>query len=148
MLLFLAISIYLLSTYFILTFFSVISVIVLCCNYSCFMFPSPWFLSRSSLFPVSLPMSSKSFISFIGPYLFVFSVFILWLLLPVFVLSCVLFRFGLPVVFILILTIWFWPSVRVLADNSLALCLCTSIYVITWILTSACCSITISALPH
>ena len=60
-----------------------------------FPFPVPWFLLRSCLFPVSLPMSSKSSVYiFIGPCLLVFSVLILWLLLPVFVLLSVLLMFG------------------------------------------------------
>ena len=97
---------FLLSTYFILTFCAVISVIVLCCIYSCFLFPGS-FLGLAC-FPCPCPCPvSLVFIFFISLCLLVFLVLILWLLLPVFVLSCVLFMFGLPVVLTVILTFWF-----------------------------------------
>ena len=70
--------------------------------------------------------------------LLVFSVLILWLLLPVLVLPCVLLVFGLLVMLNVDLTSWFWHCFRVLADDSLVHCFCTAIYLITWILTSAC----------
>ena len=110
-------------------------------HYSCFLF-----LIQSSLlilFPMSLPISSKSCICIFHLSM---SVGLFWFDFG-FVSSCVLFMFGLSVVFIVNLTFWFWPYARVLADNSLAFCLCTSIYLITWIPTSAC-LITISALPN
>ena len=116
--------------------------------YSCFLFPVPGSYFSLACFPCPCPCpASLAFIFFIGLCLLVFLVLILWLLLSAFVLPCALFMFGPPVVFIVVLTFWYWPSFCVLADNSLALCLFTSIYVITWNLTSAC-LITISALPH
>ena len=97
---------FLLSTYFILifTFFSLdiyySSVLYL------FLFPGSYF--GLACFPCPYPCPvSLVFIFSIGPCLLVFSILILWLFLPVFVLSCVLFMFGILVVFIVVLTFWF-----------------------------------------
>ena len=91
------------------------------------------FLFGLVCFPCPCPCP-VSFVFVLAFYLclLVFSVLSLLLLLPVFIWSCVLFMFGLPVVFIVTLTFWFWPSFCVLADDCLAFCLCTLIYMITW----------------
>ena len=88
----------------------------------------PLVLPRSSLFPVPCPCPvSLVFVFFIDLCLLVFLVLSLWLPLPVFISSCLLF--GLPVVFTIILTFWFWPPISCLADYSLAFCLCTMSYI-------------------
>ena len=93
---------------------------------ACFQCPCPC--------PVSLV-----FVFFIYLCLLVFSVLSLWLFLPVFISSYVLF--GLSVVFIDVLVL---TPILCFADYSLAFCLCTVIYMITWLLTSICLLTTIS----
>ena len=95
---FLLYSYFILTLYLLYTYLSslLISVIVLCLNIfvipvSCF---GPAYLPCPCPCPVSLV-----FLFFIGLCLLVFSVLILRLLLPVFVLLCVLFMFG-PLVYL------------------------------------------------
>ena len=103
---------------------------------------------RSSLFPVSLPLSSKSCLCIFHRSMFV-SLFSFEFVAPppsIWFTLCIVYVWSSCCGYCNIDVLFLTP-ISCLADNSLAFCLCTMIYMITWLMTSVCLLTTISVCP-